>query len=87
MEGCSFPLFQKQSSQSQTSHINGFFHMLRPKSLKELLEIEGFLTCLGKLCLVLYGSVLPMFVRTPEVMSKKTSLPISVQFCEEGNSA
>lgn len=75
MEGCSFPLFQKQSSQSQTSHINGFFHMLRPKSLKELLEIEGFLTCLGKLCLVLYSTVLPMFVRTPEVVSKKHHCP------------
>lgn len=45
--------------------------MLRPKSLKELLEIESFLTCLGKLCLVLYSTVLLMLVRTPEVMSEK----------------
>lgn len=71
MERWSSPLLPKQSSQSQKPHINGFFHMLRPKSLKELLEIESFLTCLGKLCLVLYSTVLPMFVRTLEVVSKK----------------
>lgn len=49
--------------------------MLRPKSLMELLEIESFLTCLGKLCLVLYSTVLPMFVRTPEAVSKKHPCP------------
>lgn len=49
--------------------------MLRPKSLKELLEIESFLTCLGKLCLVLYSTVLLMLVRTPEVMSEKHQHP------------
>lgn len=49
--------------------------MLRPKTLKELLEIESFLTCLGKLCLVLYSTVLLMLVRTPEVMSEKHQHP------------
>lgn len=48
-------------------HTNGFFHMLKPKSLKELLEhleIESFITCLGKLWSVLYSTVLPMFEDT-----------------------
>lgn len=59
-------------SRSKAKHhtLMDFFHMLRPKSLKELLEIESFLTCLGKLCLVLCSTVLPMFVRTPEVVGK-----------------
>jgi len=48
--------------------------MLKSKSLKELLglpEIESFITCLGKLCSVLYSTALPMFVRTLEVMNEK----------------
>ena len=72
----SFPLLQKQCrwyTQSQTTHTNEFFHMpkLSLKELLGLLEIESFITCLGKVCSVLYSTVLPMFARTLEVMNEK----------------